>query len=64
MMQVNEKSQEDKNSISEMSSGWFYFNDGEKIEVELLNQWGIDMIQGYYFSRPVCEEEILKLIVG
>lgn len=36
----------------------------EQKEVELLSQWGIDMIQGYYFSRPVCEEELLNLIVG
>ena len=35
----------------------------EKREVELLNQWGIDLIQGYYFSRPVCEEELLRQIV-
>ena len=35
----------------------------EKKEVELLNQWGIDLIQGYYFSRPVCEEELLRQIV-
>lgn len=35
----------------------------EKKEVELLNQWGIDLIQGYYFSRPLCEEELLRQIV-
>lgn len=49
-----------------MNQGYKLIAEGveEKREVELLNQWGIDMIQGYYFSRPVCEEEILKLIVG
>ena len=26
-------------------------------EVKLLEKWGVDMIQGYYFSRPLCEEK-------
>ena len=29
-------------------------------EVELLHQWGVDMIQGYYFSPPVSGEEIVE----
>ena len=29
-------------------------------EVKLLEKWGVDMIQGYYFSRPLCEEKLLK----
>ena len=28
-------------------------------EVKLLEKWGVDMIQGYYFSRPLCEEKLL-----
>ncbi|MDO5406981.1 MAG: GGDEF domain-containing phosphodiesterase [Eubacteriales bacterium] len=35
-----------------------------KSEMELLAGWGVNMIQGYYFSRPVCEADILKLILG
>ena len=30
-------------------------------EVDLLQTWGVDMIQGYYFSRPLPENELLKL---
>lgn len=33
-----------------------------KPEVELLMNWGVDMIQGYYFSRPVNEKEICTLL--
>lgn len=31
-------------------------------EVELLSAWGVDMIQGYYFSRPLPEEDIVRLL--
>lgn len=30
-------------------------------EVNLLRSWGVDMVQGYYFSRPLPEKELLKL---
>lgn len=30
-------------------------------EVNLLRKWGVDMVQGYYFSRPLPEKELLKL---
>ena len=29
-------------------------------EMELMRQWGVDMIQGYYFSPPVPENVILE----
>lgn len=31
-----------------------------KEKVELLSRWRVDMIQGYYFSRPLPAEELLK----
>lgn len=31
-------------------------------EVKLLEKWGVDMIRGYYFSRPLCEEKLLEKI--
>ncbi len=32
-------------------------------EMQLLSSWGIDMIQGYYFSKPLPKQELLiKLI--
>lgn len=31
-------------------------------EVELLRKWGVNMIQGFYFSRPLPEAELLKLL--
>ena len=30
-------------------------------EVNLLREWGVDMVQGYYFSRPLPEKELIKL---
>lgn len=34
-----------------------------KKEMELLAGWGVDMIQGYYFSKPVGEKEILDIVL-
>lgn len=31
-------------------------------EVELLRTWGVDMIQGYYFSKPVNGKEIIEKV--
>lgn len=31
-------------------------------EVDRLRRWGVDMIQGYYFSRPLCETDLLRLL--
>ena len=31
-------------------------------EVKLLKKWGVDMIQGYYFSRPMPQEEFEALL--
>ncbi len=31
-------------------------------EVKLLEKWGVDMIQGYYFSRPLSERNLLEKI--
>ena len=31
-------------------------------EVELISRWGVDMIQGYYFSRPLPEKDLLALL--
>lgn len=30
-------------------------------EVKMLREWGVDMVQGYYFSRPLPGDELLKL---
>ncbi len=32
-------------------------------EMELLSSWGVDMIQGYYFSKPLPERELMEKIV-
>jgi EAL domain-containing protein (putative c-di-GMP-specific phosphodiesterase class I)/GGDEF domain-containing protein len=32
----------------------------ERQEVELLQSWGVDMIQGYYFSKPLSSENLLE----
>ena len=33
-----------------------------KEEVELLGKWGVDMIQGYYFSKPLNQQKILEAL--
>ena len=33
-----------------------------KEEVELISRWGVDMIQGYYFSKPLPETELLRIM--
>lgn len=33
-----------------------------KAELDILKDIQIDKIQGYYFSKPLSEEETLKLI--
>lgn len=31
-------------------------------EADMLREWGVDMIQGYYFSRPVNSQEIAQIL--
>lgn len=31
-------------------------------ELELASRWGVDYIQGYYFSKPFPEKEILEFL--
>lgn len=31
-------------------------------ELKLMETWNVDMIQGYYFSKPLGEEELLRLM--
>lgn len=31
-------------------------------ELELVSRWGVDYIQGYYFSKPLPEKEILEFL--
>ncbi|MBQ0078736.1 MAG: EAL domain-containing protein [Eubacterium sp.] len=33
-----------------------------KEEFELLSKWNVDMIQGFYFSKPLAEKEIIPLL--
>lgn len=33
-----------------------------KEEEEMLRAWGVDMIQGYYFSRPLSSHDIVKML--
>ena len=46
------------------SMGYMIVAEGAETEeeVELLGKWGVDMIQGFYFSRPLPEKDILKII--
>ncbi len=32
-------------------------------EMELLSGWGVDMIQGYYFSKPLPEQQLIEKLV-
>lgn len=54
-----------KNIVSVLQSmGYRVISEGVETEEEvaLLVQWGVDMIQGYYFSKPKGELEILDLV--
>ena len=31
-------------------------------EMEKISSWGVEMIQGYYFSKPLPEKELLELL--
>ena len=31
-------------------------------EVRCLSRWGVDQIQGYYFSKPQPQEQLIKLL--
>ena len=31
-------------------------------EMRLLSSWNVDMIQGYYFSKPLPQKELLELL--
>lgn len=33
-------------------------------ETKMLREWGVDMIQGYYFSRSVSGKEIVEMLTG
>lgn len=48
------------------SMGYRVVSEGVETEEEknLLEKWGVDMIQGYYFSKPLPKDEIVKLIIG
>ena len=40
-----------------------FFKDGTtQEEMEQISSWGVDMIQGYYFSKPLPEKELLELL--
>lgn len=32
-------------------------------EVKLLDEWNVDFIQGYYYSKPLCKHELEKLLL-
>lgn len=35
-----------------------------KEEVELIRKWGIDLIQGFYYEKPLPENEFLTLFIA
>ena len=40
-----------------------FFKDGTtQEEMEQISSWGVEMIQGYYFSKPLPEKELLELL--
>ena len=40
-----------------------FFKDGTtQEEMEQISSWGVEMIQGYYFSKPLSEKELLELL--
>ena len=46
------------------SMGYYVVAEGVETEAEvsLLRQWGVDMIQGYYFAKPLPPRELTDLL--
>ena len=46
--------------------GYYVVSEGvETVEqLDRLTEWGVDMVQGYYFSPPVSADKILVLLGG
>lgn len=46
--------------------GYYIISEGVETreEMELLSSWKVDMIQGYYFSRPLPPDQLLHKILG
>ena len=56
-----------KNIVSVLQNlGYAVISEGveEQEEERLLQEWGVNMIQDYYFAKPMPEAEVLKLIMG
>ena len=54
-----------KNIVAILQSmGYKVVSEGVETEEEmsLLSGWGVDMIQGYYFSKPLSEHKIVELL--
>ena len=45
--------------------GYYIVSEGVETEeeVNLLSSWGVDMIQGYYFSKPLPKDKLLELLL-
>lgn len=45
--------------------GYYIVSEGVETEeeVKLLSSWGVDMIQGYYFSKPLTKDKLLELLL-
>ncbi len=35
----------------------------EKCQIDLLTDLGVDLIQGYYYSKPLCEDDFKKFLI-
>ena len=46
------------------SVGYFVVSEGVETQeqLDLLTKWGVDMVQGYYFSPPVAENKIFDVL--
>ena len=33
-------------------------------EIDLLKQWGVDLVQGYYYTKPLDSEQIIHKLEG
>jgi EAL domain-containing protein (putative c-di-GMP-specific phosphodiesterase class I) len=46
------------------SMGYIIISEGaeHQEEVDILLDWDVNMIQGYYFSRPLNQEDLLDLL--
>ena len=46
-------------SEANSTSCMFVYQPKAPEEIDLLKQWGVDLVQGYYYTKPLDSEQII-----